>query len=37
MNKTCNRTVVIEVALDIQLIKLKEKPETHSLDAGHLD
>ena len=36
MNKACNTTVIIEVALDVQSIKLKEKPEAHSLDAGHL-
>ena len=36
MNKTCNTTVVFEVALDVQLIKLKEKPKAHSFDAGHL-
>ena len=36
MNKTCNTTVVIEAALDVQSVKLKEEPEAHSLDAGHL-
>ena len=32
---TCNTTVVFEVALDVQSVKLKEKPEAHSLCAGH--
>ena len=36
LQKTCNTTVVFEVALDLQSIKLKEKPEAHLLDAGHL-
>ena len=36
MDKTCNTTVVSEVALDVQPIKLKEKRESHSLDAGNL-
>ena len=36
MNKTYNTTVVIEAALDVQSITLKEKAETHSHDAGHL-
>ena len=35
MDKTCNIIVVFEVALDVQSIKLKEKLESHSLDAGH--
>ena len=37
MNKTCNTTVVIEAALDVQSIKLKENPETLLLDAGQLN
>ena len=37
MNKKCNTIVVFEVALDVQSIKLKEKPEVHSLDARHLN
>ena len=36
MNKKFNTTIVIEAALDARSIKLKEKPKTHSLDAGHL-
>ena len=36
MQKIRNTTVVFEVALDVQSIKLKEKPEAHLLDAGHL-
>ena len=36
MDKTGDTTIVFEVALDVQPIKLKEKPEAHSLDAGHL-
>ena len=36
MDKTCNTIVVFEVAIDVQSIKLKEKPEAHSDDAGHL-
>ena len=35
--KTCNATVVFEVALDVQSVKLKEKPEVHLLLAGHLN
>ena len=35
MDKTCNIIVVFEVPLDVQSIKLKEKLEPHSLDAGH--
>ena len=37
MNKKCNTVVVFEVAFDVQSIKLKEKPEVHSLDARHLN
>ena len=36
MQKTYNTTVVFEVALDVESIKLKEKPEAHLVDAGHL-
>ena len=36
MHKTSNKTVVIEVALDEKSIKLKEKPEAHSVDATDL-
>ena len=35
MNKTCDTTVVIETALDVHSIKLKEKPEVYLLDAGN--
>ena len=34
--KTCNATVVFEVALDVQSVKLKEKPEAHSFCPGHV-
>ena len=34
MDKTCNTTVALAGALDVQSIKVKEKPEAHSLDAG---
>ena len=34
--KTCDTTVIFEVALDVQSVKLKEKPDAHSLCAGHL-
>lgn len=36
MDKTCNATVVFEVRVDVQSIKLKEKRESHLLDAGNL-
>ena len=35
MVKICNTTVAFEAALDVQSIKPKENPGTHSLDAGH--
>ena len=36
MNKTCNTTVVIEAALDVESIKLTEKPQARLLHAGHI-
>ena len=36
MDKTCNTTAAFAVALDLLSIKVKEKPEAHSVDADTL-